>query len=149
MRGGIRLLAVLTIGGVVSAAGAVVIDMPPSPAVARIGADPTEPSGTAPPQELGDVALQRYARARHEPSYTHPASPAWWGWPYGRFWYGYGLAPSWGWGWFGWGRPYHGFSLHRCGYGFRQPYGGGSRFRVPYRGARWRGARFTFRGHRR
>jgi hypothetical protein len=117
----------LTIGGAASAAGAVVIDMPPAPAVVRHGADPAEPAETAPPPKLGDLALRRYARARHEPSYTPLSSRAWWGWPHGRRWFGYGfgLAPTWGWGW-GWGwcswpAPHCGGWPYGWGYGLRHP----------------------------
>ncbi|MHC4082482.1 MAG: hypothetical protein ACYTFF_04290 [Planctomycetota bacterium] len=147
----------MILGALVSAAGgATVIDMPAAPSAARPGIAQPEPSETADAPTLGDVALQRYARTRHAPAYTSLVSPAWRGWPYGRFGFGYGIQPSWGWGWnwgwnwgrnWGWNWRWHGWGYPYCGgWGFRYPYWGGYRFRPPIWGPRWRGARIAFRG---
>ncbi|MHC4587791.1 MAG: hypothetical protein ACYTAQ_00310 [Planctomycetota bacterium] len=149
----------LTLGGAVSAAGgAVVIDMPAPPAATRSGIESPEPPESAPAPKLGDVALKRYARARHEPSYSSMASPGWWGWPYGSFGYGFGVSPSVGWGWpgwgwnrgwncgWGWGRGWNawGFPSH-YGWGLRSPYFGRSRFYRPQHSIHWTGAGFPGR----
>lgn len=100
-----RLLApVLVLGGVVSATGgATIVDMPPPP---------------TPAARSGD-ALDRYAGQRGTPAYTSMASPARWGWPYGR--YGHGAYPYWSPGWCGWGfrSPYFGYRRHGTGLSFR------------------------------
>jgi hypothetical protein len=156
MRGGNGLLAVLTLGGAVSAAGgAVVIDMPPPPARPPAIESP-EPPESAPALRLGDVALRRYAGIRYAPSCTSVASPGWWGWPYRRVGFGFGVDPSWAWSWnrgwncgwgWGWGRGWNAWGFPSwCGTGLRSPYFGYSRFLRPQRSIHWTGAGFPGRG---
>jgi hypothetical protein len=146
-----RLLApVLVLGGVVSATGgATIVDMPPPPTHAdRSSAEVREPSGRATTKTPGEVALDRFARQRRTPAYTSMASPGWWGWPYGRYGYGFGASPHWGWGrgwpqgwgrgWYGWGYPFGGFSPNWGSWGFRSPHIGRRRFRSPSHGYRRR-----------
>ncbi|MHC4767713.1 MAG: hypothetical protein ACYTEI_03250 [Planctomycetota bacterium] len=160
-----QLLApVLVLGGVVSAAGgATVIDMPAAPSAARSGGEVQETSAGATEGTLGEVALDRFARRRGTPAFTSMASPDGWGWPFGRYGFGYGAFPNWGWGWGwgwgwprGWGRgwnawgfPYSGFSPCWGGWGFRSPFIGGRRLRHTHLGQRWRGTGRSARGARR
>jgi hypothetical protein len=153
-----QLAPVLVLGGVVSATGgATIIDMPAPPAAARSGDEVQEPPESAPAKTLGEVALDRYGGQRYTPAYTSMSSPAWWGWPYGRYGFGYGAITNWGWGWpRGWGRgwnawgfPYSGFSSCWGGWGFGSPFIGGYRFRPLHFGHRWRGTGLSFRGRRR
>ena len=94
------LIAVLVCAAAASAQ--VVIDMPPPPA--DYATDYEEEN------DVGAVALDRYAGARTFPTdtYASPAWGGWWGWPYRAFGYGYGYGYGWSPFWWGhrWGYPW-------------------------------------------